>query len=240
MFIVVYICVPFTLLIIRFKGGISSFYMSRSFVSDLIFSYSSAMVGALLTTIVAYYFVYLYLKYSDLRKSLLLMAIVLMSLPGTVVGLMVNVSYQWIDQLLGIQLYQTMIPMVHVLMIRFMTISFILLWFGMSQLDRDHLDLARMHSTSSLEILYIILWPLTKTYLVISVLVVMMFSLGELAGAIMVTPPGKSTLAITIYNYLHYGSGEVVALLIGCMIVSFLIILSILGLVLYPNKKETR
>lgn len=236
-FIVIYILVPFGLLVVRLKGGMASFYMSRSFVSDIGFSYSSAMVAALLTTAVAYYFVYLSLKYSDLRRVLLVMVIVLMSLPGTVVGLMVNVAYQWLDALLGLQLYQTMVPMVHVLMIRFMTISFILLWFGMSQLDRDHLDLARMHASSSLKILYIILWPLTKTYIVISVLVVMMFSLGELAGAIMVTPPGKSTLAITIYNYLHYGSGEVVSLLIGGMFVSYLIILSSIGLVLYPKKK---
>jgi iron(III) transport system permease protein len=36
-------------------------------------------------------------------------------------------------------------------------------------------------------------------------------SLGELAATLMVVPPGRATLAMRIYNYLHYGASDVVA-----------------------------
>jgi iron(III) transport system permease protein len=36
-------------------------------------------------------------------------------------------------------------------------------------------------------------------------------SLGELAATLMIVPPGRATLAMRIYNYLHYGASDVVA-----------------------------
>jgi iron(III) transport system permease protein len=36
-------------------------------------------------------------------------------------------------------------------------------------------------------------------------------SLGELSATLMIVPPGRATLAMRIYNYLHYGASDVVA-----------------------------
>ncbi len=65
----------------------------------------------------------------------------------------------------------------------------------------------------------------------------MMFSLGELSGTMMVIPPGKSTLAVTIYNYLHYGSSEVVAMLVALIFVSIVFLIGLLGFVIYGKER---
>lgn len=44
-------------------------------------------------------------------------------------------------------------------------------------------------------------------------------SLGEFAATLLVIPPGQSTVSLRLYNYLHYGAGEVVAGLSLLMVV---------------------
>ena len=53
--------------------------------------------------------------------------------------------------------------------------------------------------------------PMLAPGLLAAVGVVFALSLGELAATLMVIPPGRATLAMKIYNYLHYGASDVVA-----------------------------
>ncbi len=194
-------------------------------------------IAAILVTLLAYYLVYLFTKYGALRKVILMTVIILFSLPGTLTGLMVNGYYEVIDQVFNIELYKTVIPVVHMLAIRFVAVAFIIIWFGFTQLDSDILDVASMNTKSTWKTLFLVLWPFTKFYITGAALVIMMFSLGELSGTMMVIPPGKSTLAVTIYNYLHYGSSEVVAMLVALIFVSIVFLIGLLGFVIYGKER---
>jgi len=48
--------------------------------------------------------------------------------------------------------------------------------------------------------------------------VVFLLGLGELGATLLVVPPGSGTLALRIYNYLHYGASDSVAALALCLI----------------------
>jgi len=59
--------------------------------------------------------------------------------------------------------------------------------------------------------------------------VVFVLSLGELGATLLVAPPGRSTLTLRIYNYLHYGAaGDVAGL---CLVVLALALLVGMGTV---------
>jgi iron(III) transport system permease protein len=48
---------------------------------------------------------------------------------------------------------------------------------------------------------------------------VFILSAGELGATLIVTPPGRGTITMKIYNYLHYGASDTVASLCLIMLV---------------------
>ena len=46
--------------------------------------------------------------------------------------------------------------------------------------------------------------------IMITLLVVFLFSLGEVGASLLVAPPGEATLPMRIYNLLHYGATDTV------------------------------
>jgi iron(III) transport system permease protein len=55
--------------------------------------------------------------------------------------------------------------------------------------------------------------PLAAPAVVTPWLVVFVFSLGELGVSLLIAPPGEATLPLRIYNLLHYGAADLVAVL---------------------------
>ena len=53
--------------------------------------------------------------------------------------------------------------------------------------------------------------PLALPGLAAAAAILFALSLGELGATLLVTPPGQATLAIRIFNYLHYGASDAVA-----------------------------
>ncbi len=235
---IVYIIIPMSLLIHSISDQLKSFYLSPSFISDIIFSYGASIVAALFMTLIACYMSYLFIRFKVFQRPILILIILALCLPGTLVGIMVNYFYQWLDGLLNLSIYTTMIPMVHMLVIRYIAIGFMVIWFGMNQISNSHFDLMVMHSISLRKVVSRVLWPYSKFYIIGSVMILMMFSLGELSGTIMVVPPGKSTVAVTIYNYLHYGSSDVVSMLVGLIFTSMIVLIGVTGSVLLWREKE--
>jgi iron(III) transport system permease protein len=84
----------------------------------------------------------------------------------------------------------------------------------------DHLlfDAARLSQPSAIRRLLFISIPLHAPGLFAAAAVVFVLTLGELGGTLMVVPPGKATLTMRIYNYLHYGATETVASL--CLVIA--------------------
>ncbi len=74
--------------------------------------------------------------------------------------------------------------------------------------DRDSIDAVRVFQPNPLKgWLKIRLRLMAPSYFAAAGLVFAL-SLGELSATLLVAPPGRSSLAIRIYNYLHYGASE--------------------------------
>jgi iron(III) transport system permease protein len=75
-----------------------------------------------------------------------------------------------------------------------------------------------------------ILIPLYLPTIIASFVITFVMGFNELSATLLVVPPGQSTLAIKIYNYLHYGASDYVNAL--CLFVLLIAVFSsiILGL----------
>lgn len=81
-----------------------------------------------------------------------------------------------------------------------------------SRLDPAWFDAAQVFGSPRRAFLRVEI-PLLAPGLVVAAAVVSALALGELPATLLVVPPGGGTLALRIYNYLHYGaSGSVAAL----------------------------
>ena len=81
----------------------------------------------------------------------------------------------------------------------------------MRRLDPLLSDAARVHQRHPFQGLTAIQIPMLAPGLLASAGLAFALALAELGATLITVPPGKSTLAIRIYNYLHYGASESVA-----------------------------
>ncbi|HAE41535.1 MAG TPA: hypothetical protein DCG34_01275, partial [Clostridiales bacterium] len=61
--------------------------------------------------------------------------------------------------------------------------------------------------------------PMVLPGIIAAFLIVFILTTGELGATLLVTPPGRSTLTMRIYNYMHYGSSQMIAGLCLTMLV---------------------
>lgn len=87
-------------------------------------------------------------------------------------------------------------------------------WRG--RLDPLLVDAAEVFAAPRRAFLRVVL-PQLAPGLAAGAAVVFALSLGELGASLLVAPPGASTLALRIYNYLHYGASGSVAALALCL-----------------------
>jgi iron(III) transport system permease protein len=78
------------------------------------------------------------------------------------------------------------------------------------------LEAARLAGVTEPRLGLRILLPLLRNGLLTAFFITFVLSLGELGVTLLVTPPGTTTIPITIYNYMHYGAEATVSAL--CLI----------------------
>jgi iron(III) transport system permease protein len=96
---------------------------------------------------------------------------------------------------------------------RFLPWAALLALAQLKRLDQQLVDAARVHARSPLRCWLRTDLPLVAPGLLAAGALVFALTLGELGATLLVTPPGRSTLTIRIYNYLHYGGSAEVATL---------------------------
>lgn len=79
------------------------------------------------------------------------------------------------------------------------------------RIHREELELARVYAVSERRYFRQILLPIYKPAILGSAALVFMLTLGEEGITLILMPPGYETLAVKIYNYLHYGASELVS-----------------------------
>jgi len=85
-----------------------------------------------------------------------------------------------------------------------------------SRLDPVLVEAARVYASPRRVFLFVEL-PLLAPGIALGAAIVFALSLTELPATLLVVPPGGGTLALRLYNYLHYGASGSVAALSLCM-----------------------
>ncbi|MGM0401680.1 MAG: ABC transporter permease [Chloroflexota bacterium] len=79
------------------------------------------------------------------------------------------------------------------------------------RIDHRLLEAAEVLQTSRLQGFFQVRLPILAPGLVAAFGLVASFTSGELAASLIVAPPGQGTIAMRVYNYLHYGASDAVA-----------------------------
>jgi iron(III) transport system permease protein len=149
----------------------------------------------------------------------------LMILPLVIPGSLVGVCLLVLVRAFGLEgAYSSLWMPVLANIIRFGSLAVIIILARLQRTDRQLLDAAAVHQRNIFQGWLKVKLPLMVPAVVAAGCIVFILSLGELAATIIVVPPGKSTLTIKIYNYLHYGSSSQVA---GLCLVILLAVLSV-------------
>ncbi len=153
-------------------------------------------------------------------------------IPGPVLGL--ALIAMWNTPLLG-KLYGSPLMPVVALVTRFTFIEALILAVAITTLNQTLLENIKVHWPGPLQYLTCMIHLLGKKSLG-AMLIVFALALGEFGVSLLVMPPGYQTLTIKIYNYLHYGASEVVAVL--CLFMLVMIILVIIGLFIVAGGEQ--
>lgn len=201
---------------------------------DVYFSVITAFISAFIILVASYILSYYLLNRPKAKKIVYFLVLGVFSIPSTMIGILVNtfynkvITWSWFFE----WIYYSYIPTIHVYVLRFLPIGFLMMQMGFLMLSLQHIEEVRFHTKKDLLIAKTGTWFQIKDFAISSLLLCTIFGIGELGGSIMVVPPGKSTMTITIYNYLHYGSTEVVSSLVFVLISIIVLILS--GVYYFP------
>jgi ABC-type Fe3+ transport system permease subunit/DNA-binding beta-propeller fold protein YncE len=71
--------------------------------------------------------------------------------------------------------------------------------------DRDLTDVARLDGASRWQLLRHVQWPQIKPQLAVAWYVIFLLCLWDVESMVLIVPPGGETLAMRVFNLLHYG-----------------------------------
>ncbi len=171
---------------------------------------------------------------NDLHTWLQAAMILPILLPAPICGLALIYFY---NQGPGVALYQSPLMPAFALACRFCLIEAVILQAAQARLDPDLLAAIRLDGIGPMSQIRLLL-PCLGREVLASLLIVIAFSMGEFGITLLVTPPGFQTLSIKIYNYLHYGASETVAILcLGMLLIVLALIAAVYKLLTYREKR---
>lgn len=114
---------------------------------------------------------------------------------------------------LPVDLYSTIWMPILASLARFAPLATMIIAARLVRLDRALLEAARILERRRLVAFWRVDLPLIAPAVFAAAATVFVLSLGEVGATLLVVPAGQTTLAIKVYNYLHYGASEAVAAL---------------------------
>lgn len=120
---------------------------------------------------------------------------------------------------------------------RFLPIMVLVMIAQLRRIDTTLFDAARVLQVSLLQRHIYVSLPLLAPGVLGAMGVMTLFSLGELGTTLMVIPPGRTTITLRIYNYLHYGASESVA---GLTLILMIVVVGMGGLTALFLQRSTQ
>ena len=108
-------------------------------------------------------------------------------------------------------------------LIRYLAVSWNAVSYALGAADRDLADVARLEGATRWQMLRYVYWPQIAAQAAAAWYVVFLLCLWDVESMILVTPPGGETLALRVFNLLHYGyNAQVNALCLTLVAVAIL------------------
>jgi iron(III) transport system permease protein len=190
-------------LLIETGSPVNMYYAVEAATDDLVTSAIIGFMGALLGGGLGYV---LSLRLGKGGVWWVLVSLPL-ALPSAIVGIgLIDVYNSWFPWLYG-----TMAMPVIAVTTRFVAIATIIIYTQSKRVDPLLFEAAELFKREQNQDLWQVKLPLQKYGLAAAVAALMAFSVGELGSTLLVVPPGRETITIRIFNYLHYGGSEEVA-----------------------------
>jgi iron(III) transport system permease protein len=101
--------------------------------------------------------------------------------------------------------YESFLVVVLALAVRFLALGWWAVAAARQAVDRDLVDLARLMSASNWWRWRVVYWPLLAPSFLAAGLAIYLLGLWDVETLILIVPPGGETLALRIFNLLHYG-----------------------------------
>ncbi|HBH12470.1 MAG: ABC transporter, permease protein [Clostridiales bacterium 38_11] len=120
-------------------------------------------------------------------------------------------------------------------MIRFAPLAFITMSVQLKRMDQSLLDSVSVFQKNQMHGFINVYFPMVLPGITAAFMVVFILTTGELGATLLVSPPGRSTLTMRIYNYMHYGSSQMIA---GLCLTMLALSLSA-GLIVYRLFRKT-
>ena len=233
--IILFISVPLISMIVESfsVSGLGDIILSSS---DQ-FIYTFIISGITAALIVAFASLYSYIKFYNHKNRLpVILFIIPFILPSSILGLSLISFYNR-----GIlrNIYTSPVMPVAGLFARFLILAILYFSIRFSRIDKNLGDNLKINY-SFLKGYFGVILPLLKTDVFICFLLIFSLSVSEYGIVHLITPPGYQMLTIKIYNYLHYGSSEVVfALNLVVLLIVLLTAIGVASLNYIQRKKES-
>jgi iron(III) transport system permease protein len=209
------VTVPLIVLLVR---GSSPSLFYETFVSnfgEIRMTINVAAIAALLATIITVPLATALTRKMS-RYWWLLFALPL-AIPAPLVG--IAMIYIWNNPALD-WAYDTWLILILVQTARFLPFALFAASTGVRNIDPILIEASQLPDTGILHRMTKVTMPLFAPTIIITWLVAFVFALGELGASLLVSPPGQSTLPITIYNLLHYGATDTVSVMSLIMVIT--------------------
>lgn len=175
--------------------------------SELGYTFFISLIAAL-TAVIISFVIAEYMNKGN--KILWLLNIVPFVIPASLSGIGIIMIYN--RSIFG-YIYGSSLMIILATCARFIPFSVLILVFIFRQEDNLLIDAANIYKKNELISLIKIKIPLFIKGILASAIFIFVFSAQELGACLMVVPPGKGTITMKIYNYMHYGStGKVASL----------------------------
>jgi iron(III) transport system permease protein len=162
-------------------------------------------------------------------SSLVLLALV-WAMPGPIIGIGLIKTIELLLTAFPVSFLENALyrspsplPALWVDVLRFLPLAVAMLWPAVRLLPPELRDTARVEGATPWQELRHVIWPLTRRSFLGAAFAVMVLSLGEISAGKLVETPGFRTFTQAIFDQMHYGVGNDLAVL--C-----LVLLGIVGL----------
>ena len=146
-------------------------------------------------------------------------------IPGVLIGIALIKIF---NRPVLVAFYQSVGIVLLALVIRYFALAWMAARHAVESVDRDLTDAARLEGASRWQMLRFVVWPQIAPQMFAAWYVVYLLCLWDVESIVIIQPPGGETLALKIFNLLHYGyAAQVNALclaLLGLAVLPLLVV----------------